>query len=239
MMAVMEQVRSQPRGEPVAYYFRDLLLIGGDATRLYLVRHAQSEGNRGEYDDPDNDPPLSAVGLEQAGRLARRFTRQRVDAVYASPLRRALETAQAIADQAGLQVCPLEDLREVDLGAPQREFGAYTEEQALALREQVARQPTWDSFPGSEGSAAARRRIAGAIDRIVGECPGQRVVVVAHGLVIQTYVSRVLGLERDFVFYPFNAGITSIRAKDDRRVIWRLNDVAHLEGLPPGFGGIS
>jgi broad specificity phosphatase PhoE len=239
MMAVMEQVTSQPRGEPVAYYFRDLLLIGGDATRLYLVRHAQSEGNRGEYEDPDNDPPLSAVGLEQAGRLARRFARQRVDAVYASPLRRALETARAIADQAGLQVCPLEDLREVDLGAPQREFGAYTEEQALALRERLGGQPTWDTFPGSEGSASARLRIARAFDGIVAERPGQRVVVVAHAAVIQTYVSQVLGVERDFVFYPFNAGITSIRAKGDRRVIWRLNDVAHLDGLPPGFGGIS
>jgi probable phosphoglycerate mutase len=243
MMALMEQVtsgpRGQPRGEPVAYYFRDLLLIGGEATRLYLVRHAQSEGNRGEYEDADQDPPLSAVGLEQAGRLARRFARQRVDAVYASPLRRTLETAQAIADQAGQQVRILEDLREVDLGGAQRDFDAYGEEQALALREQIGRQPTWDSFPGSEGSAAARRRIAGALDRIVAECPGKRVVVVAHAAVIQTYVSHVLGVGRDFVFYPFNAGITSIRAKDDRRVIWRLNDVAHLDGLPPGFGGIS
>jgi probable phosphoglycerate mutase len=235
----MEQVSSGPRGEPVAYYFRDLLLIGGEATRLYLVRHAQSEGNRGEYEGPDDDPPLSAVGHEQAGRLARRFTRRSVDAVYSSPLRRALETARAIADQAGLQVRILEGLREVDLGGAQREFDAYTEEQALALREQIGRQPTWDSFPGSEGSAAARRRIAAALDGIVEERPGQRTVVVAHAAVIQTYVSQVLGLDHDFVFYPFNAGITSIRAKGGRRVIWRLNDVAHLDGLPPGFGGIS
>ncbi len=63
--------------------------------------------------------------------------------------------------------------------------------------------------------------------------------VVAHAAVIQTYVSLVLGLERDFVFYAFNAGITSIRAQGERRVLWRLNDIAHLDGLPPGFGGIS
>jgi len=65
------------------------------------------------------------------------------------------------------------------------------------------------------------------------------VVVVAHAAVIQTYVSHILGVERDFVLYAFNAGITSIRAKGDRRVIWRLSDVAHLDGLPSGFGGIS
>ena len=229
----------EPRGQPAAYYFRELLLIGGEATRLYLVRHAQSEGNRGEYAGPDDDPPLSEVGREHARRLGQRFARQKVDAVYSSPLRRTQETARAIAGAANLKVRTLDDLHEVDFGEVERDFDAYSEEEARALRDRIIRRPTWDSFPGSEGSAAARRRIVGAIDQIIGECGGKRVAVVAHGGVIQTYVSHVLGLERDFVFYAFNAGITSIRAQGDRRVIWRLNDVAHLDGLPPGFGGIS
>ncbi|KKL02145.1 hypothetical protein LCGC14_2626660, partial [marine sediment metagenome] len=206
---------------------------------LYLVRHAQSEGNRGEYTGPDEDPPLSEVGREQARRQAERFARQKVDAVYASPLRRTRETARAIAGAANLKVHTLDDLREVDLGQAQTDYEAFTEEDARALRDRVAEKPTWDSFPGSEGSAAARRRIVAAMDSIVRECAGKRVAVVAHGAVIQTYVSHVLGLDRDIVFYPFNAGITSIRAQGERRVIWRLNDVAHLDGLPPGFGGIS
>ncbi|MCH8345523.1 MAG: histidine phosphatase family protein [Chloroflexi bacterium] len=233
------EAESEPRGEPIAYYFRELLLIGGEATRLYLVRHAQSEGNRGEYTGPDDDPPLSEVGREHARRLAERFARQKVDAVYSSPLRRTQETAGAIAGAANLKVRTLDDLREVDLGQAQTDYEAFTEEDARALRDRIAKQPTWDSFPGSEGSAAARRRVVGAIDRIIGECGGKRVAVVTHGGMIQTYVSHVLGLERDFVFYAFNAGITSIRAQGDRRVIWRLNDIAHLDGLPPGFGGIS
>ncbi len=233
------EAESEPRGEPVAYYFRDLLLIGGKATRLYLVRHAQSEGNRGEYTGPDEDPPLSEVGREQARRLAQRFARQRVDAVYSSPLRRAQETAGAIAGAANLKVRTLDDLREVDLGQAQTDYEAFTEEDARALRDRIAKQPTWDSVPGGEGSAAARRRVVAALGRVIEECGGKRVAVVTHGGVIQTYVSLVLGLERDFVFYAFNAGITSIRAQGERRVIWRLNDVGHLDGMPPGFGGIS
>ncbi len=97
------QPESEPRGQPAAYYFRDLLLIGGEATRLYLVRHAQSEGNRGDY-GPERDPPLSDVGREQARRLAGRFARQRADAVYSSPLRRTQETARDIAAAANLEV---------------------------------------------------------------------------------------------------------------------------------------
>jgi broad specificity phosphatase PhoE len=222
----------------VAYYFRDLLLIGGEATRLYLVRHAQSEANRGEYDGDERDPPLSEVGREQARRLGERFRRQHVEAVYSSPLARSLQTARAIAAARNLDVQVVDDLREVDLGEEQ-DYSSYTEADALALRDRLAQRPTWDTFPHSEGSASARGRIAAAFDRIVEDCPGRRVAVVCHAAVIQTYVSHVLGLDRDFVFYPFNAGITSIRARGDRRVIWRLNDVAHLDGLPPGFGGIS
>jgi len=56
---------------------------------------------------------------------------------------------------------------------------------------------------------------------------------------MMTFFSVILGLERDFMFYPFNASITSVRAKDGRFVLWRLNDVAHLEGMPAGYGGIS
>jgi len=230
--------KAEPPGEAVAYYFRDLLLIGGDATRLYLVRHAQSQGNRGEYEGDERDPPLSEVGREQARRLGERFRRQHLEAVYSSPLSRSLETARAIAAARNLEVLVLDDLREVDLGEEQ-DYSAYSEADARALRDRLAERPTWDTFPHSEGSASARSRIAAALDRIIAECPGRRVAVVCHAAVIQTYVSHVLGLDRDFVFYPFNAGITSIRAHGDRRVIWRLNDVAHLDGLPPGFGGIS
>ncbi len=234
-----DDAQREPPGQPTAYYFRDLLLLDGGATRLYLVRHAQSEENRGEHGNPDDEPPLSEVGREQAKRLGRRFARQRVDAVYSSPMLRAQQTARAIADSAAVTIRTLEELREVEIGDVLHKADSYSEEEKLALREGFNRRPTWDSFPGSEGSAAARRRIVGAMDHIVEECAGNRVAVVAHGMVIMTYVSHVLGLDRDMVFYPFNAGITSIRAQGERRVIWRLNDIAHLDGMPPGFGGIS
>jgi broad specificity phosphatase PhoE len=228
-----------PPGQPSAYYFRDLLLIDGEATRLYLVRHAQSEENRGEYDGPEDDPPLSEVGEEQAKRLGQRFARQKVDAVYSSPLLRAQQTARAIAGSPALEIRTLDDLREVDMGEVQSDPDSYSEADKVAVRDRFNQRPTWDAFPGSEGSAAARSRIVGAIDRVIEECGGKRVAVVAHGMVIMTYVSHALGLERDVVFYPFNASITSIRAEGEQRVVWRLNDVAHLDGMPPGFGGIS
>src|SRR5437870_6613326 len=106
--------RPDPPGDPINVYFREALLIGGEATRLYLVRHAQSQGNTGE-DLTTGDPELTEVGWEQARRLAERLARQRIDAIYASPFRRTQQTAHAIAEASGLKVRTKEDLREVSL----------------------------------------------------------------------------------------------------------------------------
>ena len=64
--------RAEPPGDPINVYFREALLIGGEATRLYLIRHAQSQGNTGE-DLTTGDPDLTDVGWEQAGRLGERL----------------------------------------------------------------------------------------------------------------------------------------------------------------------
>lgn len=234
----MSQPTSEPAGDPINAFFREALLIGGEATRLYLVRHAQSAGNTGE-DLTTGDPELTEVGREQARRLGERFRFQKVDVIYSSPLRRTQETALQIAGAVGLDVLSKADLREVELGREDRNIRLLTPSEQADVAQRVIAEGTWDAFPGSEGSAAARERVGGAIAEIVAAHPGKRVVIVCHSAFIQTFISVVLGLARDFVFYPFNSSINSVRAGDGRYVIWRLNDISHLEGLPAGFGGIS
>ncbi len=228
----------QPTGDPVHFFFRNALLVGGEATRIYLIRHAQSEGNTGE-DLTTGDPDLTDVGRTQAERLGKRMKDARLDALYASPLRRTQATAFAIADATGLEVVPKADLREVTLGQPDFDIRKLPIAEQRKIERKVLADGTWDAFPGSEGSAAARKRIRGVLDEIIAAHPGQRVAAVVHAAFIQTYVSLILGLERDFIYYPFNASICSVRAHEDRRVIWRLNDVSHLSGMPAGWSGIS
>lgn len=231
--------RTEPPGNPINALFFDALLVKGDATRLYLVRHAQSQSNTGE-DLTTGDPDLTDIGYEQAKRLGERLARQSLDAIYASPLRRCQETAGAIADAAGgLEVIPKADLREVDTGAADLDVRVLSGNEQAKIAERIIEEGTWDAFPGGEGSAPARSRIKAVMDGIVTDNPGRRIAVVVHAGFIQTYISLILGLERDYIFYPFNASIHSVRAKGDRRVIWRLNDVSHLDGMPAGYGGIS
>jgi broad specificity phosphatase PhoE len=234
----MSKERPEPAGDPIQGYFREALLIGGEATRLYLIRHAQSAENTGE-DLRSRDAHLTEIGAEQARRLAQRFSSQRLDLICSSPLARTRQTADAIAEAAGLPVRTVPDLAEVNLGADDGHVRDLQGKEAESVAQRILSEGTWDAFPGSEGSAPARERVGRAIDRIVEENGGKRVALVTHAAFIQTCVSVVLGVPRDFVFYPFNASIASIRAAGDRRVIWRLNDIAHLEGMPAGFGGIS
>ncbi len=234
----MQEGRQDIAGDAIIEYFRDAFLIGSGATRLYLVRHAQSMSNTGEA-EIFSDPPLTEVGWEQARRLAQRLARQGIDHLYSSPQRRALQTAQAIAEATGLPVQVEEGLQEVIMGTPETDVRRLTGEAAREVARRIATTMRWDAFPGSEGTRAARRRVRATIDAIAHRHPGQRIALVTHAGVIQTYVSVVLGVRQDFLFYPFNASITSVRVKGRKRVLWRLNDVAHLDGLPPGFAGIS
>jgi broad specificity phosphatase PhoE len=226
--------------DPMAYYFQDILLLNNPgAVRLYLIRHGESESNvaRREGRLSDYDPPLTAVGRQQAERVGERLAQYGVDAVYASPLQRAYDTGNEVAKRLGMKVTVIDDLQEIN--EPLRERGeAFDENLPLPegvthddIKRKFEADPTWDNLPGSESSAHFRTRIVRAMDQIVAECPGKKVAVACHGGVIQSYVAHVLGLRSDFVVYAFNASITSIRAAGDRRVIWRLNDLAHLEGM--------
>jgi broad specificity phosphatase PhoE len=224
--------------DPMAYYFQDVLLLSKkDAVRLYLIRHGQSasnqareEGRLGMY-----DPPLTEVGYAQAERVGEKMAAYGVDAIYASPLQRAYNTAVPIAKRTGLEIKVVDDIQEIN--EPDRDGSIdpnLNRETAdhRAIKARFEAEPTWDNLPGGESSAHFRERIARGIAQIVEECPGKRVAIACHGGVIQTYVAMVLGLDKnDFPFYAFNASITSIRAWQDKRALWRLNDLAHLEGV--------
>jgi broad specificity phosphatase PhoE len=224
--------------DPMAYYFQDILLLNKpDAVRLYLIRHGQSGNNEARTVGGPSvfDPPLTPVGEEQARRVGERLARERVHAVYASPLQRAYNTGAEIAKRLNLEVQVLDDLQEIN--EPMRGTEQNPEDILPAglthddVKRRFEEDPTWDNLPGSEKSAAFRQRIVRAIDTIIADNPGKKVAVACHGGVIQSYVAEILGLKSDFPVYSFNASITSIRAHGTRRVIWRLNDLAHLDGM--------
>jgi probable phosphoglycerate mutase len=149
------------------------------------------------------DPPLSSIGRDQATRLAKRKQGVEHAAVYSSPYQRALETAKAI----GYDVHVDDRLVEMEL--------EVNDDGSLDLRE-----------PQSDVVS----RMTAAVDEMIANHPGERVVAVSHGAAIMSYLSNVLHLEPfQLRMYPYFTSISVVRALGDRRMIGALGDVAHLE----------
>ena len=198
-----------------------------DTTELLLIRHGRSDDVVPGSPESE-DPPLHAAGVEQAAALAARLAEKRIDAVYASNLRRAIETAAPIAAVHGLEVEQVPDLREVFLGEWER--GEFRRLAAARDPEFVRIMETgrWDGIPGGESDDALRRRVRTAIDGLAARHAGESIAVVCHGGVINAYVADVLGVERTHVFPCENTSVTLVRTGPRAPVLLVVNDCHHL-----------
>jgi len=200
--------------------------------RLVLVRHGESTWNREHRIQGQLDPPLSDHGRAQAEMLARRLASRKPEAIYASDLRRAMETARPISAALGVGVEPRAELREIFLGEWE---GLRTQELADRFPEAWAgwtAEPDWDLVPGGEGAAAFEKRAGAALDAVMERHPHGEAIVVTHGGVVQLALHRIVGKPSRGLF-PFrisNASVTVIEKHEGRLIIAGVNDVSHLDG---------
>jgi len=203
------------------------------AAELYLVRHADAVPESDEaftvYDDYEAHP-LSARGRAQAEAVAERCAELELAAVYASPIRRARETADAIAAVAGVPVHDEPGVREITIGPT---------DDAMALRDRLAwlamiamRDGSWEGIPGTESSASVRARMLGALDAIAARHPGERVAVVSHAGSINAALGAIASSDHDFLFPLANASVSVLRIGGGRRLLMSANETSHLSAIP-------
>ena len=170
-----------------------------EATEVLLVRH----GDCYEAMESSDDPPLSPLGVEQARRLGERLRRLELDAVYASPLRRARQTAEAITTEFLVEPRLLEAATDLEDGR-------------VAI---------------AEGPTEVLARMRAAVEEAVRDHPGGRVVMVGHAMSILAYLCDVLRVEFGTLrLLPYSTSINVVRVLGDRRMVGALADTAHLEG---------
>src|SRR6476619_3676423 len=195
---------------------------------LVLVRHAEPirigpEETGGEAVDPQ----LTARGRDQAERLGTWLAAEPVHHVVSSPLRRALETAQPLADAHGLVVETVAGLREWDSEAdhyiPMEEL-----RETKSDRWQAMVDGRWEDY-GGENPERFRARIVPTLNAVIEAHPGETVVVVCHGGVINVYLGALLGLSQHLWFDPAYTSISRVRAaRSGPRSLESLNETAHL-----------
>jgi probable phosphoglycerate mutase len=201
---------------------------------LLLVRHALPI--RREFVDGPADPELSADGRAQAEHLATYLSTEHLDAIYASPLRRAQQTADAVAVRHSLEVQLSEGVAEFDRLStdyiPTEELKAANDPRYHAMI-----NGDWDT--DEETSEEFRARVVRSIEELIDAHPGQRIAVVCHGGVINGYLCHVLGLIRPRgFFYPNYTSINRIAAaRGGTRTVVTINETSHLRdtGLPMGL----
>ncbi len=207
-------------------------------TELYLIRHADALPDAAEVVEGGyNEQALSPLGRKQAEALAAGMRGLTLTAVYSSPIPRAAQTAQPLAETQGLEVRLDDGLREVALGPMDAGLGpdVTPEQRAAAIRDglhelarMVVTTGVWTGVPGTESSRSLRGRMTETVDRIAAAHPGQRVALVSHGGSINAYIAAFLGIERDYFFPAANTSVSVVRWHGARRLLMGLNDISHL-----------
>ncbi len=167
-------------------------------SRLVLLRHAEpAEAARGRcYGRLDVE--LSDTGRRHAERLAAELAPLRVDAVYASPRRRALDTALPIAARLGLEPVVDERLRELDFGELEGRLFEEIERERPGLYRAWMETPTGVRFPGGESFDDLRRRAVAACEEIRRRHTAA--LVVTHGGVVRAALAAWLGMPAETIF---------------------------------------
>jgi broad specificity phosphatase PhoE len=186
-------------------------------TVLLLIRHGETDWNREGRWQGQLDVPLNVHGLEQAAIMAEVVSIEPLDAIYASDLRRAAQTAEVLAAATGVPVIEDRRLREIDLGRWQ---GLREGEISLAQDEALRRfQANPAEAPPPEGETVldVQRRMQAAVHDILNAHPAGRVAIVSHGLALAALKAALLGwpLEGDWRHEPANAEVEVFWPKGD------------------------
>ncbi|MCG3210619.1 MAG: Phosphoserine phosphatase 1 [Anaerolineae bacterium] len=166
------------------------------ATTVLFIRHGENEWTS-SHKLAGRTPGvhLNEQGKKQAIALGKRLAKVKLNAIYASPLERTMETAQAIANHHQLEVQPEPELLEVD-------YGKWTGKEIAKLAKKkswpvIQFYPSSAGFPGGETMYEMQTRFVKAINRLVKDHPEQTIAVVGHADLIKSAVAHYLGVHFD------------------------------------------
>ncbi|MCF0137673.1 MAG: GNAT family N-acetyltransferase [Oscillospiraceae bacterium] len=163
-------------------------------TKIYIIRHAEAEGNLYRIVQGQFDSGLTDTGYRQLEFLAERFRGVHLDAIYSSDLRRALSTAEAVAKTQGLEIIKEPRLREICMGVCEGISFGDMEHLDPGAMARFRNDPASWTAEGAEPYAECTRRTLSALRDIAAENEGKTVCAVSHGVSIRAALAELLGI---------------------------------------------
>ena len=202
-----------------------------DITKIYLIRHAEAEGNLYRRIHGHYNSLITDNGYRQIAALAHRFSTIPVDAVYYSDLFRTCTTARAVYQPKNLSLNTRSALREVNMGVwEDKPWGQAAHEDKALLDLFNATDPRWKT-EGGETFGQVAERVAGTIRQIARDHRGQTVAVFCHGTAIRCTLGLLQGLppeEWHTLPHSDNTAVTLLEfSGEEVRVVFH-DDASHL-----------
>jgi len=202
----------------------------GTMTQIILARHGETEWNVAEVFRGRIDIELNENGVKQAELLARYLSDLKLDAVYSSPLQRALKTAEIIASYHKLKVSIAPGLVDFNYGDWQGLPHQEVKDKYKELYATWISHPERVKMPAGESLAEVRERAVGVVDSVIARHRGT-VVLVSHRVVNKVLICALLGLDNSH-FWNIRldtCGITTFAYQNERFMLIKHNDTSHLK----------
>jgi probable phosphoglycerate mutase len=208
--------------------------VGGE-TSLYLVRHGRTASNVARRLHGATDIPLDAVGFSQAERVAQRLASDApFDALFTSPLRRAVATARVLGTKLQLSPAAVSGLEEINFGS----LEGHTFDRVVLEHPELARRlddlsDHEFSWPGGESRLGFHQRVIAAFQIIINEFPRGKVIVVAHLGVFSSLLAQISNQNpNDWSAFPMaNCALSHVVIGSEGHTLRCVNDAGHLVDL--------
>lgn len=209
-------------------------------TKIYLIRHGQTNWNRDKLFRGRADMPLNNHGRKEAEALAKHLEGVAATACYASPLSRAFETAEIVARPHKLDVIADENLIDIDYGEWQGLSEAAVKKKYPEIYLRWHERPQRTRFPEGESLSMVRKRAMKSLQDMQVQNPNGMVFVVAHRVVTKVIMCAMLGLDnRSFwKIRQDNCAFNIVELAESGPIVVTVNDTCHMKtaGIAPKLG---
>jgi broad specificity phosphatase PhoE len=198
---------------------------------LLIIRHAETAWNTADVFRGRVSIELSEVGLKQAGLMGEYLSEREIQAIYCSPLKRAVQTAEFVARHHKLTPQPMENLNDLDFG----EWGGLSRQEVKIrykdLYEQWLERPDLTQIPGGESLEDARKRSLEALDQIMSRHNEGTVAIITHRVITKILACALLGLDNSHFWNieQDTGGITTFIHNGRCFILTHHNDVSFLK----------